>query len=108
MRITRARAYPWAAAAVLVIVTGLAGLINLNSGLTGDAQGTNRYITLGSRTIELVDEQIITARIVFDQDVTELQLRELLLLAQAELIDGPTPRGAYTITLPKVAQGDDL
>jgi len=37
-----------------------------------------------------------------------LQLRELLLLAQAELIDGPTPRGAYTITLPKVAQGDDL
>jgi hypothetical protein len=40
-----ARAYPWAAAAVLVIVTGLAGLINLNSGLTGDAQGTNRYIT---------------------------------------------------------------
>jgi hypothetical protein len=102
------REFPWAAAAVLVIVTGLAGIINLNSGLTGDPIGTNAYSTLGARSIEMIDENIVTARIVFDQDITELQLRELLLSAQVELIDGPTPRGAYTIVLPDVRRGADL
>ena len=48
------------------------------------------------------------ARIVFDRDVTELQLRRLLLSSQVELIDGPTPRGAYTIAMPAVKNVEDL
>lgn len=100
--------FPWAAAAVLVLVTGIAAMIGLNSGLLDDAASKRAYSTLGARTVETLDSQIVTARIVFDHDVTERQLRELLLEADAELIDGPTPRGAYTIAVTKAAKGDDL
>lgn len=101
-------AVPWAAAAVLAIVTGLAGLININSGLMGSVSGNNAYMTLGARTTQLIDNKIVTARIVFDEGVTEFQLRELLLSAEAEMVDGPTARGAYTIAMPKVRRGEDL
>jgi hypothetical protein len=96
------RIFPWAAAAVLAIVTGLTALVALNTGLIGSSGGTSAFITLGSRTITMVDDNVASARIVFDQDMTELQLRKLLLAVDAELIDGPTPRGAYTIAFPEI------
>jgi hypothetical protein len=104
----RAWTFPWAAAAVLVIMTGLAGIINLNSGLISNLGTDNAYITLGARTTEMDETGTYAARIVFDRDVTELQLRRLLLSSQVELIDGPTPRGAYTIAMPAVKNVEDL
>lgn len=105
---TRRRLFPWAAAAVLVIVAGLAGFVGINTGLLGGSAGNTGYLTLGARSVDARENSLVTARIVFGHGVTERQLRETLLDAEAELIDGPTPRGAYTIGLPQVARGDDL
>lgn len=102
------RLFPWAAAAALVIVAGLAGFVGINSGLLGTGTDNHGYLTLGARSIDTADISRVTARIVFGHGTTERQLRELLLAAEAELIDGPTPRGAYTIALPSVSRGDDL
>ncbi|MFT4562775.1 MAG: hypothetical protein ACI9BW_002522 [Gammaproteobacteria bacterium] len=100
--------FPWAAAAVLVIVTGLAGIINLNSGLLTNSGANDAYITLGARTTEMGETGTFSARIVFARDVTEFQMRRLLLSSQVELIDGPTPRGAYTIAMSAVTNSADL
>jgi len=100
--------FPWAAAAVLVIVAGLAGFVGVNSGLIRGNESGSAYSTLGARTVKMVDTPVVTARIVFDHDITELQLRNLLLAADAELVDGPTKLGAYTIVLTKATPGDDL
>ena len=105
---TQRRLFPWAAAAALVIVAGLAGFVGINTGLVGGGTGNHGYLTLGARSIDAPDVPLVTARIVFGHGVTERQLRELLLDADAELIDGPTPRGAYTIALPRASRGDDL
>ncbi|MGR9089020.1 MAG: anti-sigma factor family protein [Gammaproteobacteria bacterium] len=107
-RSAQRRLFPWTAAAVLVIVAGLAGFVGINTGLLGSGSGHHGYLTLGARSINAPDVALVTARIVFGHGVTERQLRELLLDAQAELIDGPTPRGAYTIALPRVSRDDDL
>lgn len=107
-RSAQRRLFPWAAAAVLVAVAGLAGFVGINTGLLGDGKGNDGYLTLGVRSMDAPDLPLVTARIVFDHGVTERQLRDLLLDAEAELIDGPTPRGAYTIALPRVSRGDDL
>ena len=98
------RVFPSAAAAVLAIVTGLTGMVALNTGLIGSGDGA--FNTLGSRTIMMVDDNVARARIVFDQDMTELQLRKLLLAVDAEMIDGPTPRGAYTIAFPEITSSN--
>ncbi|MFT4584876.1 MAG: hypothetical protein ACI915_000939 [Gammaproteobacteria bacterium] len=100
--------FPWAAAAVLVIVTGIAGIINLNSGLVTNLGADNAYMTLGARTTQMNQTGTFSARIIFDRGVTELQLRQLLLASHVELIDGPTPRGAYTIAMPAVTNTEDL
>jgi hypothetical protein len=102
------RIFPWAAAAVLAVVTGLVGLAAINIGLIPLRDQDNAYSTLGARSIELDDDTVAKARIVFEHDVTERQLRELLLAFDAELIDGPTPRGAYTIGMPRVTRSEEL
>lgn len=102
------RIFPWAAAAVLTIVTGLAGMVALNTGLSGSGSGAGAFNTLGSRAITMIDDNVFTARILFDQDMTELQLRKLLLAVGAEMIDGPTPRGAYTIAFPELTSNNDM
>ncbi|TDJ68413.1 MAG: hypothetical protein E2O35_02780 [Proteobacteria bacterium] len=101
-------AFPWAAAAVLAIVVGLASVSSIKTGLISIGGQSDTYVTLGSRTIEVNDGAVATARIVFKQFVTERQLRDLLLAVDAELVDGPTPRGAYTIALPQVSDGEEL
>lgn len=103
-----ARVFPWAAAAVLLIVTGLAGVVAMNTSLLGSEREDNAYTTLGVRTTAVDDSDTVKARIVFARNVTEKQMRELLLGADAEVIDGPTPRGAYTIAMPRVTRADGL
>jgi hypothetical protein len=102
------RVFPWAAVAVLVVVAGLAGLVAVDHGLVADYGARDAFTTLGARTVYTLDDDVMKARIVFKQDVTERQLRELLLAVDAELIDGPTPRGTYTIAMPRVLRTDDV
>ena len=45
----------------------------------------------------------LTARLVFYHNVTEGQLRSVLLSVGADLVDGPTPRGVYTIVIHQTA-----
>jgi Putative zinc-finger len=47
-------------------------------------------------------------RVVFADDVTEGEMRRLLLGIRAEIASGPSPFGAYTLVLPAGGAGDPL
>ena len=81
-------------------------MVALNTGLIGSGSGAGAFNTLGSRAIMMIDDNVFRARIVFDQDMTELQLRKLLLAVDAEMIGGPTPRGTYTIAFPEITRSN--
>lgn len=42
-----------------------------------------------------------TVRVVFAEGITEQELRELLLATDAHFVDGPSPRGVYTLGVPR-------
>lgn len=46
----------------------------------------------------------VALRIVFTEDITERELRELLHGAQASIVQGPSPLGVYTIELAPAGQ----
>lgn len=57
------------------------------------------YETL-SRRAEMARADRLRIRVVFSEDITEKELRGLLTGLDAEIVQGPTPLGVYTITSP--------
>ena len=47
-------------------------------------------------------------RVVFEEEITEVELRELLLGAGARLVDGPTRRGVYTLEVAEAPADETL
>lgn len=47
-------------------------------------------------------------RIVFREDATEAEIRDLLLPLEAEIVAGPSPLGVYTLALPAGADREPL
>ena len=45
----------------------------------------------------------VRAHLVFYDNITERQLRALLLSVGADLIEGPTPQGVYTVAFTRTA-----
>lgn len=90
------RDFPWAAAASLALMIGLAVLTSgkVTDGLLDFAGG---YETLGTRAANHDVSLSRTARIVFRQDVDPAELVSLLDNVDAAIADGPSARGAYTI-----------
>ncbi len=94
---------PWSAAAVLALVVGLVALLTDNTEAsvawlknTGLSMMSQSHVT-DSAAAE------IRAHLVFYDNITERQLRALLLSVGADLIEGPTDGGVYTIAFPRAA-----
>ena len=93
------RPLPWAAAAVLVLLCGLTG-ISARHAENNTAWLRNMGLSKMQQAPMLSsDGQPLMARLVFYNDITEGQLRALLLSVGAELVEGPTARGVYTIAI---------
>lgn len=94
---------PWAAAAVLALVVGMV------SALSGNTEASvawlkNTGLSMMSQThIADSSSPTVRAHLVFYDNITERQLRALLLSVGADLIEGPTPHGVYTIAFSRVA-----
>lgn len=94
----RPRHFPWAAAAMLTLSTSLLAwtLDNAenstawlrNAGLSGVAEQP-----LDDRAAFLRPQ----VNLVFYDDITERELRSLVLAVGAEVVEGPTPQGMYTL-----------
>ena len=59
---------------------------------------TDGYRTLSNPGAQTQGARI-QFRVVFADDITEKQLRELLLSIDSQVIDGPSPLGVYSIAL---------
>ncbi len=90
-------AVPWAAAAVLALVFGLVTTLSGNTEASV-AWLKNTGLSMMSQA-HVVDSSspAIRAHLVFYDNITERQLRALLLSVGADLIEGPTAGGVYTI-----------
>lgn len=88
---------PWAAAAVLALVVGLVTTLSGNTEASV-AWLKNTGLSMMSQS-HVVDSSspAIRAHLVFYDNITERQLRALLLSVGADLIEGPTAGGVYTI-----------
>lgn len=90
---------PWAAAAVLALLCGLTSVTSIRAE-SNMAWLRNMGLSKMQQAPLLSSEaQPLMARLVFYNDITEGQLRALLLSVDAELVEGPTARGVYTIAI---------
>lgn len=85
--------FPWAAAAVLMIACGLVTAVTQSA----DVLQRTHYRALSASNLEQTTSIAARARLAFYGDITEQQLRSVLLKVGADLLEGPTPQGVYTI-----------
>ena len=94
----KVRHLPWAAAAMLVVVTGLIGWVSDNTETSTAWLRNAGYSMLNKPHSEpMVAANGPQVRLVFYDDITERQLRALLLAVGADVVEGPTPQGVYTL-----------
>ena len=55
---------------------------------------------------EAAEPRTAAVRIVFAPEVTEAEIRRVLLEARAEIVAGPSPLGAYTLALGPASAGE--
>ena len=82
----------WAFAFQAALIVALTGV------LLAPAPPDATYGTL-SRAAESAASERVRMRMVFTEDATEKELRDLLHDIDATIVDGPTPRGIYTVQL---------
>lgn len=105
LRQWRAPELPWASAAVLLLVFSLVGT------LTQSAESNVAWLRkIGLSMLpqtQLMDssQSPMTARLVFYDNVTEGQMRSVLLSVGADLVEGPTKRGVYTVVFDRTPAG---
>ena len=92
-----ARQMPWAAAAMLMVVTGLLGWVADNTDTSTAWLRNAGYSMLNQPREPVAAAHAPKVRLVFYDDVTERQLRALLLAVGADVVEGPTPQGVYTL-----------
>ena len=89
--------FPWAAAASLVVVIGLA-FISSNRVTDGLVDFSDGYQTLGSDPSFGTNQFGRSARVVFRPDVDSKEIVSLLDEVDASIASGPSRRGAYTVS----------
>jgi len=82
----------WAFAFQAALIVALTGV------LFAPAPPDAPYETL-SRTAESAASERVRLRMVFAEEATEKELRDLLHDIDATIVDGPTPQGIYTVQL---------
>jgi hypothetical protein len=91
------RQIPWAAAAMLTLVTGLMSWISINTETSTAWLRNAGYSMLNEQQIERAGIDGPRVHLVFYDDITERQLRSLVLAVGAAVVKGPTPQGVYTL-----------
>jgi hypothetical protein len=97
---------PWAAAASLILMIGLA-LIASNKVTDGLLDFGGGYQTLGASPTSEYSPLTKSARIVFHQDIDATEMVGLLDGVDATIADGPTRRGTFTIKFPSTISSRD-
>ncbi|MSR15838.1 MAG: hypothetical protein EXR86_15065 [Gammaproteobacteria bacterium] len=88
---------PWAAAALLTLATGLMTVVSRNTE-TSTAWLRNAGASMASQQqYEAAASDKPQVHLVFYDDITERQLRSLVLAVGAAVVEGPTPQGVYTL-----------
>ncbi len=95
----RPRQFPWAAAAMLAISTSLLALTTDNAA-TSTAWLRNAGFSMVAEPV--FDDRAARpngpqVNLVFYDDITERELRSLVLAVGAAVVEGPTPQGVYTL-----------
>lgn len=103
---TAAQGTPWAVAASLVVMIGLAFMTSnkVTGGLLDFGSG---YQTLGAPRVSTGDPVSRSARIVFRQNVDATKLVSLLDGVDATISAGPSRRGTYTIEFSKAISSEE-
>jgi len=96
-RAPEARPAPWAAAAVLALVVGLVTTLSDNTEASVAWLKNTGLSMMSQSHVADSSSSAIRAHLVFYDNITERQLRALLLSVGADLIEGPTAGGVYTI-----------
>jgi len=89
----------WAVAASLAVIA----VISVS--VLRDTNAPALYRTLGASSAERVSGSII---VLFDPATTEAELRRILRVAEARVVDGPTAANAYVLDVPASRQNDAL
>lgn len=97
-RVRRPRQLPWAAAAMLTMSTMLLAWSAENAE-TSTEWLRNAGFSMSPPRIEEVTRRPLGPQVnlVFYDDITERELRSLVLAIDAEVVEGPTPDGVYTL-----------
>ena len=99
---------PWATAAVLALVVGLVATLSDNTEASV-AWLRNTGLSMMSQS-HVADSSTgsVRAHLVFYDNITERQLRALLLSVGADLIEGPTPQGVYTVAFTRTVDAQEI
>lgn len=95
---------PWLAVAILVLTVGLVSIVGVKAGMGDDRPNAVELSGIAASHALGGHAPGARAQLVFYENVTERQLRALLVSVGAELVEGPTPLGVYTVAL---ARGED-
>lgn len=88
--------FPWAAAASIFLIVGLA-FIASNRVTDGLVDFSDGFQTLGNRPDTGVNRMSRSARVIFHAEVDSTAMVALLDTVDASIASGPSQRGAYTI-----------
>lgn len=105
---TRASSPPWAAAAVLALVIGLVASLSDNTEASVAWLKNTGLSMMSQSHIAPTSSEAVRAHLVFYDNITERQLRALLLSVGADLIEGPTPQGVYTVAFTRTTNPDEI
>lgn len=104
----RPRQLPWAAAAVMVLSVSLMGWLTDNTEASTAWLRNAGSIMLSADVTHVSGAGGPQVRLAFSDDITERQLRSLVLGVGAVVVEGPTPRGIYTLEFSRDTGADDV
>lgn len=99
---------PWAAAAVLALVVGLVSTLSGNTEASVAWLKNTGLSMMSQSHVADSSTESVRAHLVFYDNITERQLRALLLSVGADLIEGPTPQGVYTVAFTHTADAQEI
>ncbi len=99
---------PWAAAAVLALVVGLVSTLSGNTEASVAWLKNTGLSMMSQSHVADSSTQAVRAHLVFYDNITERQLRALLLSVGADLIEGPTPQGVYTVAFTRTVDPEEI
>jgi hypothetical protein len=95
----RPRQFPWAAAAMLALSTSMLAWASDNADTSTAWLRNAGYSMVAERALDETATVPLGPQVnlVFYDDITERELRSLVLAVGAVVVEGPTPQGVYTL-----------